>query len=188
MRLRFLTPLFCTVILAVINIFPYQAVLGFGDVLPQTGVTPISLVIVSTPNPDGSIIHIVQYGQTLVMIAKAYGVPISQIRTLNGMPEEISDIYEGQRLIIRVALPPTETPTLTPTTQPPTRTPRNTTPIMTPTPLPSPTATPISLIPRGISINRKAVGIVFVSIGLIGLIAIGIQQILSKKHNNPDPS
>ncbi|MGB8251697.1 MAG: LysM peptidoglycan-binding domain-containing protein [Anaerolineaceae bacterium] len=188
MRRRFLISLFYTVILVAINIFPIHTVLGFGDVLPQTGVTPISPVIVSTPNPDGSIIHTVRYGQTLVMIAEGYGIPISEIQRLNGMPEGISDIFEGQRLIIRVALPPTETPTLTPTKQPPTRTPRNTTPIMTPTPLPSPTTTPISLIPRGISINRKAVGIVFVSIGMIGLIAIGIQQLLSKRHNKTDPS
>ncbi len=138
MRLRFLILFFCSAILAAICLFPTPTALGFGDIYPQTGITPISPVVVSTPNPDGSIIHIVRYGQTLVMISEAYGIPISQIRTLNGMPEGIDDIYEGQRLIIRVALPPTETPTLTPTTQPPTRTPRNTTPIMTPTPLPKP--------------------------------------------------
>ncbi len=188
MRLRFPALLVCTVILAVFHIIPLKPVAGFADGYPQTALTPISSVVVSTPNPDGSIIHIVQYGQTLVMIAEAYGVPISQIRSLNGMPENISDIYEGQRLIIRVALPPTETPTLTPTTQPPTRTPRNTTPIMTPTPLSSPTATPISLIPRGVSINRKAIGVVLLSIGVMGLIAIGIQLILSKRHKNPDPT
>jgi LysM repeat protein len=188
MRLRFSVLLLCSAILAVVCLVPVPSALGFGDVGPQIAITPISPVVVSTPNPDGSIIHIVQYGQTLLMISEAYGIPIAQIRTLNGMPEGIDDIYEGQRLIIRVALPPTETPTLTPTTQPPTRTPRNTTPIMTPTPMPSPTATPISLIPRGISIDRRTVGYAFVGIGVIGLLVIGLLQVLSKKQNPTDPS
>lgn len=139
---------------------------------PQTELTPIAPVVVSTPNPDGSIYHIVQYGQTLEMIADAYGVSITQIRTLNGIPEGVSDIYEGQRLVIRVALPPTMTPTLTSTVPPPTRTPRNTTPIVTPTPLPTPTATPFSLIPPGMTIHRKNVGIVLLSIGALGLLTM----------------
>jgi LysM repeat protein len=181
MRLRFTLPLFCAVLLFVLNLIPVPQASGFGRISAQTGITPVTPVIVSTPNPDGSIIHIVQYGQTLVMISEAYGVIISEIRKLNGIPENISDIYEGQRLIIRVALPPTETPTLTPTMQPPTRTPRNTTPIMTPTPLPSPTATHISLIPRGMTVNRKGVGFVLTGIGLLGLIAIAIHHFLSKK-------
>lgn len=164
-----------------VNPIPVRPASGFGDTLPQIDFTPISPVVVSTPNENGAIYHIVQYGQTLEMIAVAYGLSMEQIRTLNGMADGASDIYIGQSLIIRVAQPPTETPTLTPTIPPPTRTPRSITPIMTPTPFPTATATPRSLIPQGFIIQRKSIGIILLAIGVAGLLAIGLHQILTNK-------
>jgi len=41
--------------------------------------TYTSWIITSTPNPDGSIVHIVQEGETLWDISLAYGVPGAEI-------------------------------------------------------------------------------------------------------------
>lgn len=185
MRLRLLSLISLMLFLVIINPIRVSSVSGFGDAHPQTNVTPISPVVVSTPNSNGAIYHIVQYGQTLEMIATAYGISVAELRTLNGLAEGASDIYIGQSLIIRVSQPPTETPTLTPTTPPPTRTPRSITPIMTPTPFPTATATPRSLIPQGISIQRKNLGIILLSIGAAGLLAIALHYWLSVKKRQP---
>ncbi len=185
MRLRLLLLISLLLLLVIINPIPVPSVSGFGDIPPQTNVTPISPVIVSTPNESGAIYHIVQYGQTLEMIATAYGISVAELRSLNGLPEGASDIYIGQSLIIRVAQPPTETPTLTPTTPPPTRTPRSITPIMTPTPFPTATATPRSLIPQGITIQRRSMGIILLSIGGAGLIAMTLHYFLTNKKRLP---
>jgi LysM repeat protein len=181
MRLRLLILISFILFLVIINPIPVPSASGFGDIPPQTNVTPISPVVVSTPNSSGAIYHIVQYGQTLEMIAVAYGLSIAELRTLNGLPEGASDIYIGQSLIIRVSQPPTETPTLTPTTPPPTRTPRSITPIMTPTPYPTATATPRSLIPQGVSLQRKSAGIILLSIGAAGLLAMALHYWLTNK-------
>jgi LysM repeat protein len=181
MRLRLLLLISFILSLVILNPIPVPSASGFEDVAPQTNVTPISPVVVSTPNENGAIYHIVQYGQTLEMIAAAYGISLAELRSLNGFPEGASDIYIGQSLIIRVSQPPTETPTLTPTTPPSTRTPRSITPIMTPTPYPTATATPRSIIPHGISIRRKNMGIILLSTGVAGLLAIALQYLLTNK-------
>ncbi|MCB2213871.1 LysM peptidoglycan-binding domain-containing protein [bacterium] len=115
-----------------------------GGYLPDTNttVTPsgptatfaplIQPVMTSTPSPDGSVIHIVQYGQTLWTISDAYGVPLADILALNGLTEDSSIFPEEQLLIVQgtgetpqpteTAGTPTEeeptevvTPTITPT-------------------------------------------------------------------------
>ena len=40
---------------------------------------------VSTPNPDGSIVHVVQSGQTLVGVANVYGIPLQDLLKLNNL-------------------------------------------------------------------------------------------------------
>lgn len=64
----------------------------------------------STPAEDGSIIHVVRYGETLWSIAIAYGVTIDDIRRLNGLAADSTLIYVGQKLIIRPAFTLTPTP------------------------------------------------------------------------------
>lgn len=90
---------------------------------------PIYMVQTGTPNPDGSIIHVVLPGQTLITIAIAYGVTVNQIKELNYLTGDI--IYDGDKLVIRRAGTPeataTPTTTVTPTraataTRAPTRT------------------------------------------------------------------
>jgi hypothetical protein len=98
---------------------------------------PIHLVQTSTPNPDGSVIHTVLYGQYLSTIAKAYGLTVAEIMELNNLTND--KIYEGDRLLIRRASTPGPTST---TTSTPTPT-RAATPTRYPTRTPSPSAIPV---------------------------------------------
>jgi hypothetical protein len=97
---------------------------------------------------DGAIVHIVEDGENLASIAEVYGVSMADIRGLNGMAPTSNLIFPGQKLIIRLPLPPTETPTLTPSVPRPTRTPTVVTATRTPratrtvTPTLIPSATP----------------------------------------------
>jgi LysM repeat protein len=90
---------------------------------------PIYYVTIATPNVDGSVVHIVRSGQTLIGIAQAYGVSVAEIKALNNLTSD--EIYVGDALLIHPAgtAAPTETPTPTHTatraatsTRPPTRT------------------------------------------------------------------
>ena len=68
-----------------------------------------------TPRPDGSIVYIVQVGDTLSLISQKTGVPVEQIRALNA--SSIGDgyiIHVGQELVLSL---PSETPE--PTSPPP---------------------------------------------------------------------
>ncbi|MFZ5820474.1 MAG: CAP domain-containing protein [Chloroflexota bacterium] len=73
----------------------------------------IAPVVTSTPDATGSVYHEVQYGQTLWAIAIAYGVKIDQIRALNNLGEG-TEIYQGDRLLVRKDAPPPPTATSTP--------------------------------------------------------------------------
>ncbi|MBO9308898.1 MAG: LysM peptidoglycan-binding domain-containing protein [Chloroflexi bacterium] len=96
------------------------------------------------PQPDGSIIHVVQEGDTLSTIALAYGVTVAELRRLNNIPPEEYVIRIGQRLIVKTP-PPNVTyivVTATPTPDP------NLSPTPTATPfIVLPTNTPIGIIP-----------------------------------------
>ncbi len=147
---------------------------------------PLPTMLLSTPNPDGSIVHIVQYGDTLLTIAKAYGVQVDDIRALNGMAAGSTNIYEGQKLIIRASNPPTETPTITDTPLPFTGTPTPTlsprTPTPTRTPAPTLTPTPRPLIPGLASLpsGRRMAGIALIVICVAGLAFVGVSSLRSK--------
>jgi uncharacterized protein YkwD len=75
-------------------------------------VTPIPL---STPNPDGSIIHTVGRGQALWTLAAYYEVPLDWLLRVNNL-QEGQFVQPGDRLVIRLADgQPTPTPLPTPT-------------------------------------------------------------------------
>lgn len=59
----------------------------------------IQPVTTAEPNPDGSVIHVVQYGQTLWAIAEAYEIPMVDLLAQNGLTEE-SDIFPDEELLI----------------------------------------------------------------------------------------
>jgi len=113
----------------------------------QPRVSPLQT---ATPNPDGSIIHVVQPGQALWNIAEAYGISLQELYTLNGLSDS-SVIQPGDNLVIRSA-PDTPTPTITATrtpTLPPTPTRRP----ATLTPEPSATSTPVTPTPEPTSFS-----------------------------------
>lgn len=119
---------------------------------PGAAQTPVSGVTPSAPGEDGSIVHVVEYGQSLYAIAEAYQISVVELQNLNGLTG--SEIYVGDTLIIR--LPFTVTPTVhtTPTRRPtntprPSRTPTPTRPSPTPTIEVAASPTPESEIPEG---------------------------------------
>ena len=72
----------------------------------------IAPVTKAKPGADGSIVHTVQSGQSLFMLAQHYGVSVDDLRALNGL--QTSDmIYIGQKIIIRGPTPAAETPAQT---------------------------------------------------------------------------
>jgi len=153
---------------------------------PTTGtlgpsVTYVAPVVTSTPNPDGSIIHVVQYGQTLEWIAKVYGSTVRYLKEINGLSGDT--IYVGDRLIIQVAHTATptgqETATATPTPQPTKTTSLTSTNVpatLTQTQvMPTTTSTPVSLTGSLIGVSKDPFLLIIVLLTFIGgaLMAVG---------------
>jgi uncharacterized protein YkwD/LysM repeat protein len=67
-------------------------------------------IVISTPDESGLVYHEVQYGQTLWAIAIGYGVKIDEIRALNGLGQT-TEIYQGDRLLVRKDAPALTTAT-----------------------------------------------------------------------------
>jgi len=139
-----------------------------------------SQIITATPGPDGSVIHIVSYGETLWVISEAYDVPIDQILTNSGLSLGTTQVIEGQELVIIPPADPTATPTITNTPTPVTPTPTLPRPTMTPhptrTPMPTPTPTkPLSALHKAFSDGKNfGLGLILASgLGLIVVIYLG---------------
>ena len=150
------------------------------DNLQDTGPTATTAplvqgVVTATPGPDGTIIHIVQYGQTLWGIADAYGVSLADLLALNNLTED-SSIWPDDQLIIfqgtgETYTPTpteilTEAPTLTPT---PTEKPAQTEAAVTPTPTEEPRNNFLTNIFSGDTL-WVGIGLVVVSLFGIGLL------------------
>ena len=158
-----------------------------GSYLPlaTSGATavPIYYVVIATPNADGSVVHIVQSGQTLIGIAQAYGVSVDVIKALNNLSSDA--IYVGDALLIVPAGTPDPTNTATATvtathvntpTRQPTRTPA---PSPTPAALPvTPSATPAESYPD--VLGNILVGIIAV-LGLGGAVLMMVGGLLKRR-------
>jgi uncharacterized protein YkwD len=144
------------------------ALSGSGPAAPGIAAPPAAVeapIVVSTPNQDGSIVHVIQPGDTLLAIAQAYGIPLITLEQLNRVTNTTT-IYPGGKLTIRPAFTPTVTTlaltsTHTPTTtQVPSKVPASDTP-PGPTPRPNP----------GMSASKA--GGIFIMIVLIALVSAG---------------
>jgi uncharacterized protein YkwD len=156
------------------------------DIAHSTGGTPVAwtppafyhsptpTIAPSTPNPDGSIVHTVRYGDTLGSISLAYDVSIDTLMRLNNLQSASQPIIAGRELLIRVAdtptpIAPTDTPTILPTiTSWPTAT-----STVTDTPLPPATATrtPAPALTTSAA-TRSVGGIVGAALVIAALVAI----------------
>ncbi|MCQ3931662.1 MAG: hypothetical protein DPW16_14490 [Chloroflexi bacterium] len=65
---------------------------------PVVVVVPI---VIATPNADGSIVHVVQEGQTVWAIASRYGVPLDEVLTINHLNRNTL-LHPGDEIIIRL--------------------------------------------------------------------------------------
>ena len=139
---------------------------------PAPTQAPILALLTATPQADGSLIHTVQYGQTLSGIAKTYGLALKDLMALNPMLTASTVIQIGQRLLIRPpqAATPTSPPlpgaTLvlnSPTTPPPTAAFTSIpSPVLTLTPPGAPSSRPVNLT----LIQWGGIGIAFFGLAL----------------------
>ena len=137
-------------------------------------------VTTAVPNADGSVTHVVQYGQTLWKIAEAYGISLDDLLTMNGLTEDSAIYPDDVLLIIPASVEIEETPSIT-----------NTLVIQTPTPSATPTEdierTPTEAAitptknpnsPGSILANIFSGDTLWVGIGLIAVSVFGIVLLL----------
>jgi uncharacterized protein YkwD len=136
--------------------------------------------ILSTAAPDGSIIHVVQAGQTLWTIAAYYGIDIDVLRKLNNLSASPL-LHIGQQIIVQPATSPT--PTASPTkvvTVTPTVRATATRAAFTRTPPPSSSPTPTPAPPPMGTTSWILIG------AGGGLMAIGIAAALLRRDDHSD--
>lgn len=156
---------------------PLNNLLPANPVQVGTNLPFIQPVVTTTPNPDGSVIHKVESGQSLWSIAIAYGVTIAQILEWNGLGQD-AVLIVGQTLVVRPSSTPTISPTPSLTPIPPTRipslTPTPLTPTLTFTVTPTLTETPAPLISwqPPAWMNQETLGIGLILISGAGLIFV----------------
>lgn len=94
---------------------PQPTTLAFGEQAATQQYVSQYIVPVTQAKPaaDGSIVHIVQSGQSLWMVAAHYGVEIDTLRKLNGLGAG-DIIYIGQKIIIRGPTAATAAPASSP--------------------------------------------------------------------------
>jgi len=95
---------------------PTTLAFGEGAATQQYVSQYIAPVTKAKPGTDGSIVHTVQSGQSLYMLAQHYDVNIDDLRALNGL-QNSDTIYIGQKIIIRGRTPAAETAAQTPAPQ-----------------------------------------------------------------------
>jgi LysM repeat protein len=85
---------------------------------PAAANAPAAVRPTALPRPDGSIVHVVQAGDTVFGLALQYDVSMDSILQLNGLTKE-SYLQIGQELVIAGATVSPATPTIAPTAAPP---------------------------------------------------------------------
>ena len=115
-----------------------ELVISAGNITPSPTLTRLQQL---TPEADGRYYHVVQRGETLSWIANLYEIPLNNLLTWNGL-NNTSVIQPGQKILLLVTPPPTQTPSpsLTLTATP--------SPVLSATSTPLPTASPLITTPE----------------------------------------
>ena len=116
---------------------------------PAPTAIPIEPISIATPGLDGTIVHVVKWGQFLENIAKAYEMQLKDLLAVNGLSDQ-AVIYPGDKLLIMVGQTPESTPEQESTgtsedAEPNTLTPTAARTARTPTKTPSPVPVAMSL-------------------------------------------
>ena len=140
-----------------------------------------------TAQPDGSIQHVIRYGQTLIAIAKAYGITLEQLYAANPRLNPKNPVYyAGQKLLIRAASTLTPTASITPSLPPPTRTrvPTRTAtrpPTLTATLTLTPTLGALEQTAERLGGPRRALAYLILLVSVLGLLLVFLRGFLRKK-------
>jgi len=159
---------------------------------PGTSV-PFTPLDTSVPDEDGSILHIVHYGETLWGIAQSYGVTVDDIRRLNGIADGSTLIHPGQQLLIQPGgtspqVFPEETASASTQVLGDTAVPFTDTALPTELGVPSPSFTRMpTSIPSEIPQENKGISWeVILAIGILGLISVGILGFMKFRSDKPE--
>jgi len=145
--------------------------------------TPAPLVqpvTTATPYADGSVIHTVQYGQTLWSIADAYEISLDDLLSMNGLTEDSAIYPDDLLMIVPASIEAEETLDITDT-------PEAQTPSLAPTPTEVVESTPTEAVltptrnpnaPGSILANIFSGDTLWVGIGLIAVSVFGIILLL----------
>lgn len=154
-----------------------------GNFTPSPTPRPLTPIEMLTPESDGKYYHTVSSGETLSWISGYYGVGIGELMAWNGLSVS-SIIIPGQKLLLQVTPPATETPIPPPAT---------------PTPLPtaslapspavqnaeapvsSPTDTPANLAEASPSVGGDTTGMAIFLVALVAAGLIGAGYLLRRK-------
>ena len=95
-----------------------KLVINPGNFTPSPTPRPLTPIEMLTPESDGKYYHTVSSGETLSWISGYYGVSMSELMAWNGLSAS-SIIIPGQKLLLQVTPPATETPVPPPATRTP---------------------------------------------------------------------
>lgn len=149
-----------------------------GNITPSPTPRPLTPIEKLTPESDGKYYHSVSSGETLSWISSYYGVNLGDLMAWNGLGAS-SIILPGQKLLLQVTPPATETPVPLPATPTPLHTATlapSTTVESSATQPPSPTVarTEATAAPADAGGNVTGIVILIVALAAGGLIMAGL--------------
>ena len=155
-----------------------------GHVTPSPTPRPLTPIEQLTPDSDGNYYHVVKPGEYLAWIADLYESTVNELRAWNGLTTG-SVLQPGQKLLLRVTPPATETPIPTPSTPTPvssaTLTPVPPSPTLQP-PTASPTATQLVEESEPTALNR----ILLPVLGVLGIAGVIIWVFSARQSNQEE--
>ena len=155
-----------------------------GHVTPSPTPRPLTPIEQLTPDSDGNYYHVVKPGEYLAWIADLYESTVNELMAWNGLTTG-SVLQPGQKLLLRVTPPATETPIPTPSTPTPvssaTLTPVPPSPTLQP-PTASPTATQLVEESESTALNR----ILLPVLGVLGIAGVIIWVFSARQSNQEE--